>query len=231
MDQQKNYANNSGYFSIRKITDESVQIFSSDTLVVTKLDRSARTAEDGVNLIKELLSKGIKVHILNMGLVEDTSMGRFFLRILSAIAEFDRDMIVERLAERKATAKQNPDFHEGRPRKVTKKQVAHALQLLETSSNTQVEELTGISKSTLIRAKREVKGGNEMIAKKSLLDYQREYERIIHADQPKKDILLAGLMTEMERQFKIPMLRNEEWERENKKVIAMYRKLRITRTL
>jgi DNA invertase Pin-like site-specific DNA recombinase len=105
MDQQKNYANNSGYFSIRKITDESVQIFSSDTLVVTKLDRSARTAEDGVNLIKELLSKGIKVHILNMGLVEDTSMGRFFLRILSAIAEFDRDMIVERLAEGKAIAK------------------------------------------------------------------------------------------------------------------------------
>ncbi|KAA0940617.1 recombinase family protein, partial [Sporosarcina sp. ANT_H38] len=85
-----------------------------DTLVVTKLDRFARSAEDGVNLIKELLSKGIKVHILNMGLVEDTSMGRLILRMLSAIAEFDRDMIVERLAEGKAIAKQNPDFREGR---------------------------------------------------------------------------------------------------------------------
>ena len=130
-----------------------------DTLVVTKLDRFARSAEDGVNLIKELLSKGIKVHILNMGLVEDTSMGRLILRMLSAIAEFDRDMIVERLAEGKAIAKQNPDFREGRPKKFTKKQVAHALHLLQTNSYTQVEEITGISKSTLIRAKREVTKG------------------------------------------------------------------------
>ncbi|MEK4715876.1 recombinase family protein, partial [Sporosarcina sp. FSL K6-5500] len=44
---------------------------------------------------------------------------------------------------------------EGRPKKFTKKQVAHALQLLKTNSYTQVEEITGISKSTLIRAKRE----------------------------------------------------------------------------
>ena len=130
-----------------------------DTLVVTKLDRFARSAEDGVNLIKELLSKGIKVHILNMGLVEDTSMGKLILRMLSAIAEFDRDMIVERLAKGKAIAKQNPDFREGRPKKFTKKQVVHALQLLKTNSYTQVEEITGISKSTLIRAKREVTKG------------------------------------------------------------------------
>ncbi len=53
-----------------------------------------------------------------------------------------------------------------------------------------------------------------MMAKKSLIDYQRKYERIIHADQSRKDILLAGLMTEMEKQFKIPTLRNEEGERE-----------------
>ena len=67
-----------------------------------------------------------------------------------------------------------------------------------------------------------------MMAKKSLSDYQREYKRIIHADQPRKDILLAGLMTEMEKQFNIPMLRNELWERENIKVIAMYRHYKNT---
>ena len=70
-----------------------------------------------------------------------------------------------------------------------------------------------------------------MMAKKSLLDYQREYERIIYADQPRKGILLTGLMTEMEKQFKIPTMWNEEWERENRKVRAMYRMLSITRTL
>lgn len=126
-----------------------------DTLVVTKLDRFARSAEDGFSLTKELLAKGIKVHILNMGLVEDTPMGRLILRMLAAIAEFDRDMIVERLAEGKAIAKQNPDFKEGRPKKYDKKKIEHALDLLETHSYKQVEEKTGISKSTLIRAKRE----------------------------------------------------------------------------
>lgn len=70
-----------------------------------------------------------------------------------------------------------------------------------------------------------------MATKKSLADYQRAYEEIIHADQPKKDMLLVGLMTEMEKQFKIPFPRNKEWERENAEVAAMHRKLIITRSL
>ena len=70
-----------------------------------------------------------------------------------------------------------------------------------------------------------------MAAKKSLADYQRAYEEIIHEDQPKRDILLAGLMNDLVKQFKIPMVRNEAWIRENPKIAAMYRKLFITRTL
>lgn len=65
---------------------------------------------------------------------------------------------------------------------------------------------------------------------KSLADYQKEYERIIFFDQPQKDILLAGLMNEMEKQFKLPM-RSKEWKKENQKIVAMYRKICITRTL
>jgi len=127
-----------------------------DTLVVTKLDRFARTALSGTELIKDLLQRGVKVHVLNMGLVEDTPTGRLIMNVMSSFAEFERDMIVERTQEGKTIAKQRPDFVEGRPKKYTKKQVAHALQLLETNSYKQVEEITGISKSTLIRAKREV---------------------------------------------------------------------------
>ena len=58
------------------------------------------------------------------------------------------------ILEGKAIAKQREDFREGRPPKYTKKQIEHALALLETHSYKQVEEMTGISKSTLIRAKR-----------------------------------------------------------------------------
>lgn len=125
-----------------------------DTLVVTKLDRFARSAADGMEIIKRLFERGIKVHVLNMGLVEDTPTGRLILNIMLAFAEFERDMIIERTQEGKAIAKQKPDFREGRPKKFSKKQIEHALKLKETHSYKQVEEMTGISKSTLIRAKK-----------------------------------------------------------------------------
>ena len=130
-----------------------------DTLVVTKLDRFARSAEDGIRIIKELMRKGIRVHILNMGVVEDTPAGRLMLTILSGFAEFERDMIVERLAEGKAIARQREGFREGRPKKFSREQLDHALTLLESHSYTQVENMTGISKSTLIRHKRKQTAG------------------------------------------------------------------------
>lgn len=126
-----------------------------DTLVVTKLDRFARSTTDGINTIKELFERGVKVHVLNMGLVEDTPTGRLILSVMLSFAEFERDMIIERTQEGKAIAKQKPDFKEGRPKKFSKKHIENALELLETHSYKQVEEKTGISKSTLIRAKRE----------------------------------------------------------------------------
>lgn len=86
-----------------------------DTLVVTKLDRFARTAAEGVKMVKDLLAQGINVHVLNMGLVEDTPTGRLILNIMLAFAEFEKDNIVERLSEGKEIEKaKNPDYKEGR---------------------------------------------------------------------------------------------------------------------
>ena len=133
------------------------ELILGDTLVVTKLDRFARTTADGINTIKGLFEKGIKVHVLNMGLVEDTPTGRLILSVMLAFAEFERDMNVERTQEGKAIAKQREDYREGRPKKYGKKQIEHALKLLETHSYKQVEETTGISKSTVIRAKKQMK--------------------------------------------------------------------------
>ncbi|OLR24506.1 recombinase family protein [Bacillus cereus] len=127
-----------------------------DTLVVTKLDRFARSTVDAIHIIRTLFEKGVKVHILNMGLVEDTPTGRLVFHVMSAFAEFERDMIVERTQEGKAIAKLNPNFKEGRPKKYNKKQIEHALFLLHNHSYKEVEEKMGISKSTLIRAKRQL---------------------------------------------------------------------------
>ena len=51
-----------------------------DKLVVTKLDRLARNTKEGIEFIEQLFAKGVKVHVLNVGLLEDTTMGRFFYR-------------------------------------------------------------------------------------------------------------------------------------------------------
>lgn len=78
-----------------------------------------------------------------------------------AFAEYEREMIVERTQTGKAIAKQNPNFKEGRPKKFSSIQIAHALQLLdEGNSYKQVEAITNISRSTLVRAKRERKKDN-----------------------------------------------------------------------
>ena len=133
------------------------QLKVGDTLVVTKLDRFARSTVDALKTIKSLFEKGVKVHILNMGLVENTPTGKLIFSVMSAFAEFERDMIVERTQEGKAIAKLREDFRESRPKKFSKTQIEHALQLLESNSYKQVENMTGISKSTLIRAKRKCK--------------------------------------------------------------------------
>lgn len=128
---------------------------SGDTLIVTKLDRLARTVTEGIELIQGLFERDISVHVLNVGLLENTSMGKFFLTTLLAVAELERNMIVERTQTGKAIAKQNPDFREGRPKTYSSKQISHALDLLMHHTYKEVEQLTGISKSTIIRAKRE----------------------------------------------------------------------------
>ena len=125
-----------------------------DTLIVTKLDRFCRTAKEGLEYIDYLMGKDVKIHILNMGLIENTPMGRLIVTNLLAFAEFERAMIIERTQAGKALAKQRDNFREGRKPIYTPEQIEHALKLLEDNSYSQVVKMTGISKSTIIRAKR-----------------------------------------------------------------------------
>ena len=91
------------------------QLKSGDRLVMTKLDRFARNTGDGINTIRELMGRGVAVHILNMGLIDNTPTGKLMVTMLLAFAEFERDMIIERTMTGKAVAKaNNPDYREGR---------------------------------------------------------------------------------------------------------------------
>ena len=92
---------------------ESIQ--PGDTLMVTKIDRFARTVQEGLATIDQLLAKGVTVHIINMGVVDTSPIGKLIRTVLLAFAEFERDMIVQRTQEGKAIARQRPDFRDGRP--------------------------------------------------------------------------------------------------------------------
>lgn len=127
-----------------------------DTLVVCKLDRFARTAIEGAETVRGLFERGVRVHILNIGLIENTLTGNLILTVMLAFAEYERGMIVERTQTGKAIARLKPDYREGRPKKFKKAQINHALELLNSGmSYKQVVGMTGISKSTLVRAKRQ----------------------------------------------------------------------------
>ena len=123
-----------------------------DTLVITRLDRLSRSAVSGYELIAELLSKGVSVRVLNIGTVENTVAGRLILHILLAFSEFEKETIRERMMEGKVQARQDPSWRDGRRPKYTMAQTRHAVELLKTHTYAQVEAMTGMSKSTLIRA-------------------------------------------------------------------------------
>jgi len=153
------YEQFTGTTTHRPVLDDVVgSLAANDMLVVTKLDRLARTTTEGIELVRSLFQKKVSVHVLNVGLLEETAMGDFFLTVMLAVAELERNQIVERCQAGKLIAKQDPDFKEGRPRTYSNKQIDHALELLKSKTYKQVEELTGISKSTMIRAKRAAQG-------------------------------------------------------------------------
>lgn len=128
---------------------------AGDTLMVTKLDRFARSMTQGSELVNELIKRGIKVNILNIGMMDNTPASKLIRNIFFSFAEFERDMIVERTQEGKAVAKTKEGFKEGRPKAYTPKQLDNALSMLTVNggkhSYKEVAELLGISKSTLIR--------------------------------------------------------------------------------
>lgn len=129
------------------------KIRSGDKLVITKLDRLSRSVRDGSATIAQLHNQGISIHIINMGLIDNSPIGRLLLNVLLSFAEFEKDVIAERLREGKEIARKKPGYREGRPR-IDKKRMDHAMELLITHSYAQVAAKTGISKSSLVREKR-----------------------------------------------------------------------------
>lgn len=150
-------------FNNRVVFNELVdRLVSGDVLVVCKMDRFCRNVREGLNIIDSLLAKGVTVHILNLGVIDNSPIGRLLYTVLLAFAEFERNMIVERTKAGRELARQKDGYIEGRPRKFSNTQLALAIQLLENHSYKQVSAMTGISKSTLQREKKKTVDGKNI---------------------------------------------------------------------
>ncbi len=140
-------------------------VAQGDSIVVTKLDRFARSTRDALATIEALNQKGVSLVVLNMGgdvVNTSTPIGKLMITVLAGIAEFEADMIHERQLEGIAVAKDR-GVYKGRPQTYTgyHKGLQHALKLFsERFENkmtvNEICEITKISRATLYRAIKDV---------------------------------------------------------------------------
>lgn len=132
---------------------------AGDKVIITKTDRIARNMKDGLEIVKTIRDKGASIHILNMGLIDDSHIGNLILGILLAVAEFERETSKERQREGIALAKAK-GIYKGRPETYTQRNsgVIHAIQLYEEGNHTmnEISEITKISRTTIYRKLREL---------------------------------------------------------------------------
>lgn len=122
-----------------------------DTLVVWKLDRLGRSMRHLVTLIEDLRGRGINFRSLTDSIDTSTPMGRFFFHVMGALAEMERELIVERTRAGLAAARQQGRIGGRRP-KLTAEQWEQAGRLLEAGESRQrVALIFDVGMSTLYR--------------------------------------------------------------------------------
>jgi putative DNA-invertase from lambdoid prophage Rac len=106
-----------------------------DVLIVTKLDRLGRNAMDVRATVERLAADNVRVHCLALGGVDLTSAaGKMTMNVLSAVAEFERDLLIERTQAGIARARAEGKTL-GRPPALTKVQQAEAMQRLAAGAS------------------------------------------------------------------------------------------------
>ncbi len=140
------------------------RVTTGDTVVVTKLDRFARSTQDALNTMATLTDQGVSLVVLNLGgdvVDTSTAIGKLLITVLAGIAEFEADLIKERQLEGIAAAKAR-GIYQGRPRTYTAhhKGLAHALELFAARDTNHLTvndicAMTQVSRATLYRAARQ----------------------------------------------------------------------------
>ena len=136
------------------------QLRKGDEVVFTKVDRIGRSVKVAIDIVNDLLDKGVKVYVIQLGgyVNKHDTMGKMLFNFLTIMAEFEHDMIVDRLAQGKAYAKaHNPNYHEGRPKRAITNRYWKIYEYSLDHSIRDTALATGVSESTVKRIKRQVR--------------------------------------------------------------------------
>lgn len=138
------------------------KVQAGDTVVVESISRFARNTRDLLELVDRLAKKGVEFISLKEHIDTTTPTGRFTLTIFAAVAELERDYILQRQAEGIAAAKMR-GIHLGRPVKKPPKNFAELVEAWEQSKISFAEILaeTGLKESTFYRRLREFRASKK----------------------------------------------------------------------
>jgi DNA invertase Pin-like site-specific DNA recombinase len=127
------------------------KLSKGDVLVVWKLDRLGRSLGHLVELMSSLKKRGVGFASVSESIDTTTPGGKLFFHMMGAMAEFERDLIVERTKAGMDAARERGQ-HLGRPMKLNRDQVAHARELIDQGkSRNEVARLFKVDPSTLYR--------------------------------------------------------------------------------
>ncbi len=112
----------------RKALEEAIEfVRAGDTLIVTKLDRLARNVAHMWEVLNRLEAKGVALRIVNMGIDTATPTGKLILNVLGGVAQFEREMMLERQREGIARAKAEGKYKGRKPTARAKAEEVRAL--------------------------------------------------------------------------------------------------------
>ena len=147
----------SGTAHSRPALDELLSyVRGGDTVVVSRFNRLGRSRAHLIDLVDELVRKGINFKALDLGIDTSTPSGKLVIGIFSSLAEYDREMILEKTRAGQILAK-SKGKHIGRPAGLDSEKYGKVRKLIGSGfGNSEIVELTGVSLASVKRYRKAV---------------------------------------------------------------------------